>query len=234
MTTGKTTSEELMKLATDFVTTQKGLWDHAAWVAFMDKVQAKGFDLSGEMQTNLGNMLEAMKRFYAAAAKTESMGNAMQAVVDDSVAFVKRHQGGWGHADWEDFVRTVEQNTLSLTESTAAYLGGVLESIKALYALSPAGMVQKHLSATREETPPASAESTKPAAAKASPEPKPAAKAPPEPKPAAKTPPEPKAAAKASPEPRAAAKAPPEPKPAAKVAPKPAAKKVGARTPGKT
>ncbi|WP_133513066.1 helix-hairpin-helix domain-containing protein [Candidatus Thiosymbion oneisti] len=175
MTTGKTTNvEELTKLAIDFVTTKKGLWDHAAWMDFMSRLQAKGFDLSGDMQANLGNLLEAMKRFYTAAAATESVEKAVKTVVSDSVTFVKRHQGVWGHSEWEDFVKTVERNTLSLSEGTMAYLGGILESIKIFYALSPVGRVQKRLSAAPAETPPAPAPTvaaakkteTKPAAAK--------------------------------------------------------------------
>lgn len=176
MTTGKTTSfEELTKLAIDFVTTKQGLWDHAAWMDFMSGLQAKGFDLSGDMQTNLGNLLEAIKRFYTAAAATESVEKAVKTVVGDSVTFVKQHKGVWGHAEWEDFVKTVERNTLNLSEGTMAYLGGILESIKVFYALSPVGRVQKRLSAAPAETPPPAPEptlaavektATKPAAAK--------------------------------------------------------------------
>jgi len=155
MTTGKMTNfEELTKLAIDFVTAKKGLWDHAAWVDFMSNLQAKGFDLSGDMQTNLGNLLEAMKRFYTAAAATDSVERAVKTVVNDSVTFVKHHKGVWGHSEWEDFAKTVERNTLSLSEGTMTYLGGVLESIKVFYALSPVGRVQKRLSADSAETPP--------------------------------------------------------------------------------
>jgi len=175
MTTGKTTSiEELTKLAIDFVTTKKGLWDHAAWMDFMSNLRAKGFDLSGDMQTNLGNLLEAMKRFYTAAAATESVEKAVKTIVSESVTFVKQHKGVWGHSEWEDFVKTVERNTLSLSEGAMTYLGGILESIKVFYALSPVGRIQKRLSAAPAETPsapePALAATekteTKPAAAK--------------------------------------------------------------------
>jgi len=178
MTTGKTTSfEELTKLAIDFVTTKKGLWDHAAWMDFVSGLQAKGFDLSGDMQTNLGNLLEAIKRFYTAAAATESVERAVKTVVSDSVTFVKRHKGVWGHSEWEDFVETVERNTLNLSEGTMAYLGRILESIKIFYALSPVGRVQKRLS-----TPPAEPSFTsKPTLAAAEKmETKPAAAKPPE------------------------------------------------------
>jgi predicted flap endonuclease-1-like 5' DNA nuclease len=219
MATEKTTRfEELTKMATDFVTTRKGLWDHAAWTDFLSSAQTKGFDISGEMQSKLGEMLEAMKRFYTAAASTESMEKAMKTVVTDSVAFVKQHKGVWGHSEWEDFVKTVRQNTLSLSEGTTAYLGGVLESIKVLYPLSPAGSGQKRAPTAQTKPSPAPKPALaikekaepKPASAKAMPT---AAKAAPA---ASKTTP---AAAKAAP---AAAKAAPV---ATKAAPKRADKK---------
>ena len=103
------------------------------------------------MQSGLGDMLEAMKRFYSAAASTQSVEKAMRTVVNDSVAFVKQHKGVWGHSEWEDFLKTARQNTLSLSEGTAEYLGGVLESVKAFYRLSPVSVVQKRVSTVREK-----------------------------------------------------------------------------------
>lgn len=159
MAAGTTTKfEELTKLATDFVTTRKGLWDHAAWMGFMSDLQAKGFDLSEEVQANLGTMLEAMKQFYTAAASTEHVEKAVKAVVSDSVTFVKQHKGIWDHSEWEDFVQTVERNTFSLSEGATAYLGGILEAVKTLYALSPVAVAQKRLSAARGETAPAASQ----------------------------------------------------------------------------
>jgi len=176
MATGNTTRfEELTKLAINFVTTKKGLWDHVAWMDFMSNLQAKGFDISGNMQTNLGSLLEAMKQFYAAAASTESVEKAMKVIVSDSVTFVRQHQGVWGHSEWEDFVKTVERNTFSLSEGTTAYLGGILESIKILYALSPLEVVQKHLPSVRAETEVPPAASRPEAAIEEKPETKPAA-----------------------------------------------------------
>ena len=155
-TARKAPLEELTKLATDFVTTQKGFWDHTAWTDFVYGVQNKGFDISGEIQSNLGDLLEAMKRFYTATASTESMDNAMKTIVNDSVVFIEQHKGVWGHSDWEEFVKTVQQNTISLSEGTAGYLGGVLESIKVFYASSPVVAVQKSASAAKSKSSPAS------------------------------------------------------------------------------
>jgi predicted flap endonuclease-1-like 5' DNA nuclease len=147
--------EELTKLATDFVTAQKGLWDHAAWSDFLSNVRTKGYDVSTEMQSSLGELLEAMKRFYSAAASTESVEKAMKVVVSDSVAFVKEHKGVWGHTEWEDFVKTVQQNASTLSEGTTTYLGGVLESMKVFYGLSPIAVAQKRMRAARHKPSPA-------------------------------------------------------------------------------
>lgn len=150
------TYEELTKLATNFVTTQKGFWDHAAWMDFVSSVQDKGFDISEEMQSNLGDLLGAMNRFYTACAATESIEKTMKAVVHDSVEFVNAHKGVWDHSDWEEFVKTAQQNTLSLSGGTTEYLGGVLESIKVLYALSPAVAAKKRTPAIRAKSSPES------------------------------------------------------------------------------
>ena len=179
--------EELTKLATDFVTTQKGFWDHTAWTNFVSGIGNKGFDISGEIQSNLGDLLEAMKRFYTATASTESMDNSMKKIVNDSVVFIEQHKGVWGHSDWEEFVKTVQQNTISLSEGTAGYLGGVLESIKVFYASSPVVVVQKSASGARSRSLPASRPTlatekkaeTKPADAKVPAEAKMARKPPP-------------------------------------------------------
>jgi predicted flap endonuclease-1-like 5' DNA nuclease len=130
--------DELTKLASEFVTAQQGIWGHAGWLGFLERVQESGVDVSADMQATLGNLLEAMKEYHTAVSSTEDIEKAMNTVFDNSVAFVKRHQGVWGHADWEDYVRTMQDNTSTWSESMDAYLGGVLESLKAFYALYPA------------------------------------------------------------------------------------------------
>jgi predicted flap endonuclease-1-like 5' DNA nuclease len=130
--------DELTKLASEFVTAQQGIWGHAGWLDFLERVQEQGVDVSADMQAKLGDLLEAMKEYHTAVSSTEDIEKAMNTVFNNSVAFVKRHQGVWGHADWEDYVRTVQENTSTWSESMDAYLGGVLESLKTFYALYPA------------------------------------------------------------------------------------------------
>jgi hypothetical protein len=129
--------DELTRLATDFVTAQKGMWDHAAWLEFLTRVQDRGIEISAEMQANLGDLLEAMKEYHTAVSSTEDIEKAMNTVFNNSAAFIKRQQGVWDHDEWEDFVRTMQENTRTWSEGMEAYLGGVLESLKVFYGLFP-------------------------------------------------------------------------------------------------
>ncbi len=135
--------EELTKLASDFVTSQKGMWDHKAWMDFLLRVEQEGVEISEDIQSKLGDLLEAMKEYHAAVSSTEEIEQAMSTVFNESVAFIKRQKGVWGHAEWEDFVKTIQQNTHTWSDGTEAYLGGVLESLKIFYALSAAAPVKK-------------------------------------------------------------------------------------------
>ncbi len=130
------TFDEIVKLAGDFVTQQQGNWDHAEWLDFLSTLQKKGYEISEEAQGYVGQMLEATKSFYKATASTQGIEKTLDSVARRSVQFVTAHQGVWGHAEWEEFTRDFQQNTLSLTEETMAYLGGILESVKAFYTIS--------------------------------------------------------------------------------------------------
>jgi len=135
--------EELIKLASDFVTSQKGIWDHNAWVGFLSDVQQKGIEISAEMQSKLGDLLEAVKEYQMAVFSTEDIEKAMSTLLNESLAFIQRQKGVWGHAEWEDFVRTMQQNTRTWSEGMEAYLGGVLESLKVFYRVPSAAPPEK-------------------------------------------------------------------------------------------
>jgi hypothetical protein len=135
--------EELTRLASDFVTSQKGMWDHKAWIDFLSHVQQQGIEVSDEMHAKLGELLEAMKEYHAAVSSREEIEEAMNTVLNESMAFIKRQKGVWGHAEWEDFVKTVQQNSRTWSEGMEAYLGGVLESLKVFYQVTPAAPVEE-------------------------------------------------------------------------------------------
>jgi predicted flap endonuclease-1-like 5' DNA nuclease len=141
--------DELARLASEFVTQQQGMWDHSAWLDFLARAQGGGIEMSADMQANLGGLLEAMKEYHTAVSSTEDIEKAMSAVFENSVDFVTRHQGVWGHGDWEDFVRTMQENTRTWSKGMEAYLGSVLESLKVFYALYPTTTVKESVSGAR-------------------------------------------------------------------------------------
>ena len=62
------TVQSMLKMAGDFVTQQKGKWEHKDWEKFLDRAQRAGFDLSDEVKKSLGHILEASKQFYSAVS----------------------------------------------------------------------------------------------------------------------------------------------------------------------
>ena len=132
-----TSLDEFVKLAGDFVTKQKGRWDHKAWLDFLASLQKQGLDYSDDVQKYVGQVLEAMKRFYQASASIQGIEKALAEVARDSLQFIKENQAVWSHSDWEAFVSRVQKNTVILSEETTAYLGGILESVKTFYNISP-------------------------------------------------------------------------------------------------
>lgn len=67
MPTVKNTTQQILDAAGQFVTKQKGVWEHDDWEAFLDKMSAIGVKLDDNGKRNLGNVLEAAKYFYQAA-----------------------------------------------------------------------------------------------------------------------------------------------------------------------
>lgn len=139
----KTGVDDLVKLAGEFVTRRKGVWDHTDWLDFVADVQKLGFNLSEEMQSRLGELLEAMKRFYTASASVDGIDKAMTTILSDSWKFIWQQRGTWGHAEWETFAKQTQKNTLNLTQESTAYLGGILEATRAFYAISPTAVASK-------------------------------------------------------------------------------------------
>ena len=136
-----TTFDEIVVLAGDFVARRDGKWDHAEWLGFLKTLQQKGIELSAEAQSNVGQILEATKSFYQATASVKGIEKAMSSVATETVDFVKTHRGIWNHDDWEVFVKKVQQNSLTLSDETAVYLGGILESVKVFYSVAPVSTV---------------------------------------------------------------------------------------------
>ena len=136
------TFDKLVDLAAGFVTKQQGIWDHKSWQGFVSDTQKRGFDLTVEMQNNLGVTLEAFKKLYLASISVKGLENAMNGITTDGMNFVKQHKGVWGHAEWEGFINEIEKNSTNLSEETLAYLGNLVEAFKTLYFEVPADAIK--------------------------------------------------------------------------------------------
>ncbi len=127
----------LIDLARKFVEAQKGTWEHAAWEDFLSDVQKKGYELSDDMKTYLGSVLEGMKKVYNTTTATKGMENVMSEMSDITVNFVKKTKGVWDQSGWEAFWKDFQKKGVDLTEETRSYLGEILEASKELYGTSP-------------------------------------------------------------------------------------------------
>ncbi len=128
----------LIDLAGKFVESQKGMWDHTAWLNFLSDVQKKTVELSNDMQNNLSVVLESMKKLYNASTATKSMQNVMADISDHTIDFFKKTKGVWNQAEFEAYVKDSQKKGIDLTEETRSYLAEVFESLKGFYpVLSP-------------------------------------------------------------------------------------------------
>ncbi len=123
----------LIDLARKFVETQKGVWDHTAWLDFLSDVQKKGFALSDDMKNYLGSVLDAMKEVYDTTSATNNMENVMLEVFKNTVDFIKYTQGILTPSGLEAFLKDLQKKGVDLTEETTSYIGEVLDSVKELY-----------------------------------------------------------------------------------------------------
>ncbi len=55
---------KLLEEVGQFVTKQKGAWEHADWEAFLVKVEKLGFHLTDETKRFVGNLLEDSKHLF--------------------------------------------------------------------------------------------------------------------------------------------------------------------------
>ncbi len=130
-------SEELIELAAKFIEEQRGTWDNEAWLNFLAEVQKKGFDITDNIKTTLGLMLESMKKFYNASVATKGVDNAMLDISSRSTEFIKNTKGIWDQSEWEKFLRDLQKTGFDLTEEASIYIGNVIDVIKDLYDFPP-------------------------------------------------------------------------------------------------
>ncbi|MBF0566248.1 MAG: hypothetical protein HQK89_13510 [Nitrospirae bacterium] len=126
--------DDLIDLATKFVDQQGGKWDHSAWLEFLSEIQKNGYNLSHDMQSYLGSMLESLKKIYGTVTATSKIENIMLGVSENTIDFIKTTKGMWDHNNWESFLKGLQTKGLQLNEETTTYVGGVLEAAKELYS----------------------------------------------------------------------------------------------------
>ena len=143
------TFDKLVDMATSFVTQQQGIWDHTSWQNFIADTQKRGYDLTAEMQDNLGVTLEAIKQLYLATISVKGVENAMNGLTTDGMNFVKQNNGLWGHAEWENFVKDIQKNSTNVSDETLAYVGNLVEAFKTLYFEVPAEVIKKTVTKDR-------------------------------------------------------------------------------------
>jgi hypothetical protein len=76
MPAAKNSVQKLLELAGQFITKQKGNWEHEDWEALLTKVEALGVPSDDECKRNLGNILEGGKYFYYAMPQPPSKRKA--------------------------------------------------------------------------------------------------------------------------------------------------------------
>ena len=62
--TETTTFDELVRLAGDFVIQQRGVRNHETWMDFLSGVESRGINVSQEMETYLGKLVEAIRKLH--------------------------------------------------------------------------------------------------------------------------------------------------------------------------
>lgn len=123
----------LIDCAGQFVEAQKGIWNHTAWLDFLVDSQKRAVVLSDDMKSNLGQVLESMKKVYSVTTDTRNIESVMLDISKHSTDFVKKNNGTWSYSQWEEYLRGLQNKGFELNEETCSYLSEVLESVKGLY-----------------------------------------------------------------------------------------------------
>src|SRR3990172_433973 len=127
--------DDLVKQAFDFVETRQGMWDHNGWLNFLGDVQNKGVQLTDEIQGYLGLILDSIKKFNQNVADAKE--RIIEAICEEIVCFIEQTSGIWDHAGWENFLSSVTNKGILLSEEAISQLGSILEAAKLLYKSLP-------------------------------------------------------------------------------------------------
>lgn len=124
--------KDFMSMASKFVESNKGVWDHTAWLDFVSDAQKKGVEMCDDTKACAGTVMEAMRKYYMTMMETKGMANIMGEVSDSTIKFIKDTKGTWNHAEWEAFVKTMQEKGMKMNDEAKNYLGTMLEATKEL------------------------------------------------------------------------------------------------------
>ncbi len=144
--------DALIDLARKFVETQKGVWEHADWLHFLSDARKRGFELTDDMESYLGSVMEAMKKVYEATSATKGMENVMSDISDLSVNFVKKTKGVWDQSGWEAYLKDFQKKGIDLTDEMMSYCGEILQASKSVYTVLPPGVSKPEKKATPKKS----------------------------------------------------------------------------------
>lgn len=131
--------KDILSNAQKFVDEQKGKWDEMQWQEFLNDMQKKGIEITDEMKSNAGAVLESMKNVYNSMSATEGVSASLADITNEIVQFVKKQKGSWNHEEWEALLQSLQKKGMELTDETKNYVGGILEAAKKIYTEETAG-----------------------------------------------------------------------------------------------
>jgi hypothetical protein len=113
--------EMFVHLASKFVDNQKVLWEHNRWLDFLLEMQKKGIDVSDEMKTRFGQVLESMKKVYNTLSGTSEIENIMVEISEHMFRFSKNTENIWSQSQWEILLGTIEKKGIELNDELRVY-----------------------------------------------------------------------------------------------------------------
>ncbi len=114
----------------------KEVWDHTAWLDFLLDTQKKGIEISDDIKTYFGLIMESMKNLYEASLATQGMEDVTLEIFKETLKFVKKTRGVYDPSEWEAFLKNLLKKNIHLTEESRTYLIKVLRAVIDIYTVS--------------------------------------------------------------------------------------------------
>jgi len=129
--------DTLFDLAGKFIEGQRGVWDHTVWQNFIEGLMKKGYELTDDMKTYTGSVLEVMKKFSNAMSATMGMNQVVTDILGHTVSFMMDTTRVWDQREWGSFLKELKEQGIDLTDEMMNYFEGVIEVAREIYTISP-------------------------------------------------------------------------------------------------